>query len=271
MKQLFLAFIFTFSFTLSCVADNWIVCGEQGFSGHIQGIAADESGIYWSFIDTLLKTDYNGKKLFSYKSVPHCGDICIAEGKIYVTMGLRNKNIKEHNGHRSWIFVHDAKDLKLLKKHKIHCSLPDGIAFANGRFYVGSSPGKELHKLNPLLVYDKNFNLLKQYDLDIEVPTRYGIQTLNIVNGKLLASFYSKLNHGVFFKLNDFSKMESLFPVNTSYGAAVVPEKIAGTKNVFLIAHSSGTKKNYSAKLLTVKYNNGKLIPFKLPQTVNKQ
>lgn len=253
-------------------AEQWIDCPEKHLDGHIQGIAADESGIYWSFSRALIKTDYSGKKLFSMKNIPHYGDVCVVDGKVYVAVIIQGrKNIIAHKKHRAWIFVHDAKTLKFLRKYKIPHPLPDGIAYADGKFYVGGGKGRDFHLLNPLYVYDKNFNLLKEHTLDIGSQTRYGTQTLNIVNGKLLASFYmDKAKKAYFFDLNALSKPDSFFPVRVSNGFAVVPEKIAGEKDVFLIAKSTGKKRDYSAKLRVVKYVDGKLKPFKIPSAVSK-
>ena len=50
-----------------------IVCEAKGFRGHLQGIAADESGIYWSFYDTVVKTDWSGRELARVAIPRHAG------------------------------------------------------------------------------------------------------------------------------------------------------------------------------------------------------
>ena len=59
-----------------------IVCEREDFPGHLQGIAADPSGICWSFYDTVVKTDYRGKIIASAKAPRHSGDLCIADGRV---------------------------------------------------------------------------------------------------------------------------------------------------------------------------------------------
>ena len=75
-----------------------IVCEKQGFNGHLQGIAADKTGIYWSFYDTVVKTDYTGKITASATVPPHAGDLCVSEGKIYVSLTYYHKADIQRDG-----------------------------------------------------------------------------------------------------------------------------------------------------------------------------
>lgn len=90
-------------------AKNEIFCEEGGFKGHLQGIASDTNSLYWSFYDTILKTDYKGRKIKSVPVVTHAGDLCVAEGKVYVTISIYSAaELKKREGQRCWIFVYDT-------------------------------------------------------------------------------------------------------------------------------------------------------------------
>ncbi len=266
-KFLTILLLLLFVFPLSAGEGMWIECREKGFKGHLQGIAADENGIYWSFTDVLLKTDYTGKTLISRPVFSHCGDICVVDGKIYAAMVLRlpEKEMAKFDNWSGWIFEFDAATLELTGKYKSHKPRIDGITFASGKFYVGVDGGRNFHPVNEILICDRNFKLLETRTIDIGQPTRYGAQTLNFVQGKLLASFYSdKRKKACFFTPDDISRPESFFPQRCSFGLAEIPESFCGEKDVFLLAHNTGTRRNWSAKLQIVKYAGGKLIPVKL-------
>ena len=53
------------------------------FIGHVQGIAADETGIYCSFAYEFLKLDFAGKTLFRRPAPFHSGDTTTDGEKIY--------------------------------------------------------------------------------------------------------------------------------------------------------------------------------------------
>ena len=73
-------------FAVANIHAGEILCEAGGFAGHLQGIAADATGIYWSYYDTILKTDYAGKTLATVKIPRHSGDLCAANGKVYVSV-----------------------------------------------------------------------------------------------------------------------------------------------------------------------------------------
>ena len=267
MKKLFLGLVGAMLFGTVFAGDVWIECSEKNFKGHLQGIAADESGIYWSFYDTLLKTDYYGKKLALFPRISHMGDLCVVNGKVYVALTIYGpSHIVKHDNWQGWVLVFDAGTLKYLGRHKMAVPAVDGIAFLDGKFYVGVAAERELHPLNKVLVYDKEFKFLKELTLDIGQKTFYGAQTINPFGSRLLFSFYGeKKKKSYIFEPDDLTKIVDTFPVRTSYGMAAVPKSIAGAENVFLIAHNTGKARSWSARLKVVQLIDGKLQPFKLP------
>ena len=259
---------------ITCSAqERYIVLPPEGLEGHVQGITADETGIYWSHTSSLLKTDYEGKILASVKVPSHAGSLCITDGKLFVSMALRGtKILQAHEKCRSWIFEFDSTTLEVVRKYK-HPELtgPDGLAFHDGKFYIAKGFPRDPHPINEIIIYDRNFKRLETRKVDIGQNTMYGAQMLAVVDGKLLAGFYGdKKKKGYFFELNDFTKVVGTFPVRGSFGLVEVPVSVAGEKGVFLIAEATGTRPNYGARVRVVKYENGKLTPFHKPLRASK-
>ena len=102
----------------SLLASSPIVC-EGTYSGHLQGVAAQgDEYIFWSFTNTLVKTDMQGKILVKVKVDSHSGDLCIHENKIYAAVNLGKFN-QEPGIADSWIYVYDSKNLGLQSRHNI--------------------------------------------------------------------------------------------------------------------------------------------------------
>jgi len=273
VKKLFICCTILSALMLCAAQERYITLPPEGLEGHIQGVAADETGIYWSHTTSLLKTDYEGKILASVKVPSHAGSLCVTDGKLFVSMALRGtKILNEHEKCRSWIFEFDSTTLEPVKKHK-HPELtsPDGITFHDGKFYIAKGFPREPHPVNEIIIYDRNFKLLETRKIDIGQNTMYGAQMLAVVDGKLLAGFYGdKKKKGYFFELNDFTNVIGTFPVRGSFGLAELPVSVAGEKRVFIIAEVTGKRPNWGARVRVVKYENGKLTPFHKPLNTSK-
>ena len=202
---------------------------------------------------------------FTRVAIPrHAGDLCIAEGKVYVSVILYNKKMAKRAGGTGWIYICDT-DLKFLRKVAIpDTPRPDGIAFSNGSFYVaGDDFGKAPHPVNTISVYDKNFKFEKKLTVDIGKPTRYGAQTLNAVDGRILAGFYASKGNSVFLELPEL-KTVGTFPLSVNVGMAPVPKKLAGERELYLIARITGKKNDMGGKVLVRERRGGKLVPAEL-------
>ena len=268
MKQILCLLLCAANALVLLCAAEWIECSEKGFKGHLQGIAADESGIYWSFSDTLLKTDYQGRKLASVSWFSHMGDLCVVNGSVFVALTVRGKNnLREYENWKGWVLAFDAASLKYLARYRIGAPRIDGIAYVDGKFFIGIDAGRAPHPLNDILVYDRSFKLLEKVTVDIGSNTSYGVQTMNPYHGKLLTSFYGdRRKKSYVFDINDFSRISGEFPVRTSFGMAAVPPAVAGAEDVFLIARNTGKKRDWSARLQVVRMVDGKLKTYKIPQ-----
>ena len=241
-----------------------IVCEKSDFSGHLQGIAADANGIYWSFYDTLVKTDYAGRILAAVEVPRHAGDLCVTEGKIHVSVTLYDRKAIEREGGTGWVYIYDT-NLKFLGKTALpDTPRPDGIAFCDGKFYIaGDDFGKAPHPVNTISVYTPDLKFERKVTVDIGRPTRYGAQTLNAAEGKLLAAFYAKSPGSVLLALPGLT-VEGVFPASVSVGFAFVPPEFSGGRKLVLIARNTGKRGAYGAKLLIREWRDGKLLDAEL-------
>lgn len=243
-----------------------IVCETAGFPGHLQGIAADESGIYWSFYNTVVKTDYTGRELAHVQIPRHAGDLCVADGKVYISVIYYDRKLAKREGGTGWIYICDP-DLKFRSLRKValpDTPRPDGITYLDGKFYIaGDDFGKAPHPVNTISVYDRELKFERKISVDIGKPTRYGAQTLNAVNGRILAGFYAGKGNSVFFEPPELKTVE-IFPLSVNVGMAAVPKALSGGRELFLIARITGKKDEWGGKALVYERRDGKLFPAEL-------
>ncbi len=149
--------------------------------GHVQGIACDENAIYAVFANLVCKFDWTGKLIKSTEAPFHAGDPCVANDKLYVSMSTESAEA---------LFEYDL-DLNLTRKLKLEkCPGGDGVAFLNGKFYVGGPSSDKPHLDNYVLVYDENFNLIDENYINYGVPTAYGPQSIASWKDRLFVAFY---------------------------------------------------------------------------------
>ena len=252
-------------FVALAVSGAEIVCEKQDFRGHLQGIAADASGIYWSFYDTVVKTDHAGRILASVKAPRHSGDLCVAGGLVYVSITHYDAQTAEREGGTGFVYAYDT-NLNFVRKFALpDTPRPDGIAFCGGKFYVaGDDFGKGDHRVNTVSVYTPDFKFERKIAVDIGRPTKYGVQTLNEFDGRLLAAFYAR-SGSVFLTVPEL-KVSGVFPTSASVGFAFVPPELSGGRRLVLIGRNTGRRGAYGAKLLVREWKDGKLLDAELPR-----
>lgn len=223
----------------------------RDFRGHIQGFAADETGIYCAFGHDMAKIDFNGRILIRFAAPSHSGDIATDGEKIYCAAALWNsvpaswEVIKKYNA-SSCIFVYN-KNLELLEiKPLKNLQGIDGLAFINGKFYVGLNHLGAKHRTeNRIAILDKNFNLLKIATVTIGTRTKFGAQTLNNYQGKLLAAFYGGGKKSYIFDPQELENSSSVvkpvatFPENVCVGFCETPQGRAPIPGTFIIARNT--------------------------------
>ncbi len=153
-----------------------IECGGT-YSGHLQGVATQgDEYIFWSFTNTLVKTDLKGKILVKVSVDGHSGDLCVQDDKIYAAVNLGEFN-QEPGKADSWVYVYDSENLALLSRRAIPQAVhgAGGMDFNDGSFYVvGGLP--EGYQENYVYQYDPEFNFVKRHVIESGY-TLMGIQT----------------------------------------------------------------------------------------------
>ena len=150
-----------------------VTCAGQ-YPQHLQGIAGNGvDALYWSFTTVLVKTDLTGKALARVDVPTHHGDLCCADGRLYVAWS----NQFNKPGADSKVYVYNADDLGLEKIVPV----PEvtfgagGLDCRDGRFFVigGLPPGVEE---NYVYEHDGDFRYLRTHVLPSGY-TNLGIQT----------------------------------------------------------------------------------------------
>ena len=158
-----------------------VVC-PGAYGGHLQGIAIDDNNsIYWSFTVALVKTDETGNILAKVDVPNHHGDLTTKDGKVYVAVWFTSNNKARYTNF--WIYVYDAKDLKLISKHSVPEAVhgAGGVGHHKGHFFVVGGLPKG-YKENYVYEYDKNFKFLKRHVIKSGY-TDVGIQTVCFSQG----------------------------------------------------------------------------------------
>lgn len=254
MKYFFLLILFAAG---TLCGSNLIVTSGHSCKSHLQGIAADETGIYWSFTQELIKTDYQGRFLAKAPLFFHTGDICMVDGEIYTATDYRPQGDRPTQS----AVCRYGKDLKLKQIYPIYPAniKIEGITFYKGKFYIGVGGNNPPHRKNDILVCDREMKILKRITVDIGVDTRFGVQNLCVVNDMICGGFYAK-SDGVLFAPETL-EIKGTFPLTPTEGIAKVPEKYAGNNDTWFLAHSVGKRGDYKGRVRVYKITNGKRTP----------
>lgn len=156
---------------------------EGAYPQHLQGVCADErDALFWSFTTRLVKTDPRGKLLKEISVESHHGDLCYAEGKLYVAVNLGKFNEPEGKAD-SWIYVYDASDLSLKARHAVPQAVhgAGGIAFHDGRFMVVGGLPPQVPE-NYVYELDRDLRFVRRHTL-ASGYTLMGIQTAAFADG----------------------------------------------------------------------------------------
>jgi hypothetical protein len=211
---------------------------EGSYPRHVQGICTNgKDAIYWSWTESLVKTDVDGRILKSVPAPNHQGDLCYHDGKVYVAVNLGKFNQPAGKAD-SWVFVYDADTLAELSRHPVQQAVhgAGGMAWKDERFFiVGGLPpdGKE----NYVYEYDEKFTFLKRHILDSGY-TLMGIQTVEYTQGAWWFGCYGK--PPVLLRADEDFKVTGEWNFNAAVGIAALPD------GRFLIAENKvdASKKN---------------------------
>lgn len=170
------------------VADRIDCSGAGAYGGHLQGVAAGDGGIYWSFTRHIVKTDFSGRPVAVREAPSHQGDLCVKDGTVYVAVNRGRFN--QEKGAVSEVMSYDAETLKPLETWPLP-EMPHGaggMTWRGDRFFiVGGLPAT--HECNYVYEYTKQFKFVRRHDL----PTGFtlmGIQTAAYEEGRFLFGIY---------------------------------------------------------------------------------
>lgn len=198
-KSLLLAAVVGMGLAGVCETEIRVTAPFDQKGGHVQGLCKGEGCYYLSQMTRLHKVDLEGRSIKSVPVLSHTGDLCFHDGYVYASVAAY---AGPHKG-KGLIQVYD-QDLKLVRE-KVYPRGMDGIAYMNGKLFVGNGchretvphePGVEPQSKTPH--FDNDMAVVDAETLELEkvVPythgykTRYGAQNIES-DGKLLyVSFY---------------------------------------------------------------------------------
>ena len=161
-------------------------------------------------------------------------------------MLLRKPELIAANGNSKGAMFRFSKDLELKKKYPLPSVKEgiDGITFHKGCFYVAPVLAKTPHKESSVVLFDRNVKFIKRIDFVTESNKQFGIQTLNVVHGLLLAAFYDNTKYSPLLDPESMQVKKTLL-LRPSVGMAKVPAKIAGNDNTFIVGRIKGQRGAY--------------------------
>lgn len=255
---------------------------------HLQGIACDETGIYYGFADGVTKTDWTGKVLAqgasAYGSTGHIGDVCLHNGLLYAT-SWRNKPGtvnsggapgSENSGREGMIQVFNAADLVMIpEKNRVLPYSTDGIEFYNGAFWIGLPySGPYPHTNMTIAVWNEDFSR------ELSRPVHYSDGTKLLYTMQTLAEMDGLLWHGCYVDENWYRGRKLPLPANRTYltdekgnivystsvwtatGIAMVPESLSHGRRLVITA---GDAKSGGARVDVRfwEWLDGELVPYR--------
>jgi hypothetical protein len=193
---------------------------EGTYPRHLQGICTnDKDAIYWSWTDSLVKTDSGGRVLKQVPVANHHGDLCFHAGRVYVATNLRKFN-RTAGEADSWVYVYDGDTLAELAKHPVPELVhgAGGMAFHGGKFIIvgGLPPGVNE---NYAYQYDEDFRFQKRHVL-ASGYTLMGIQTVTHADGAWWFGCYGK--PAVLLRADENFTFTGKWDFNASVGIAPI-------------------------------------------------
>jgi len=165
---------------------------EGVYPKHLQGIATDDQrAIFWCFTDVLLKTDLDGHILKKVPVANHHGDLCYADGRVYVAVNLGKFNQPEGKAD-SWVYVYDPADLRETARYRTPEVVygAGAIGYRQGRFFVAGGLPIGVNE-NYVYEYDGQFRFIARHVV-ASGYTRMGIQTATFGGGHWWFGCYGK-------------------------------------------------------------------------------
>ena len=203
-------------------------------SGHIQGLACSEKGIYLSHATGLAKIGWDGKLIKHINTPAHLGGIAYANGRIYGAFILRSRgNMKE--GKPGLLRVWD-EELNQIDE-KAFQETAGSVGVLGDTIYYAIGYDKEPHR--PCSVKRVGLDLSDRGNqtFDFGYPIRYGIQAIATDGQSLICANYG----GTSLVNPAFTTFKKLTCPSFAEGFARVPKSIAKRETpVFLTVRALG-------------------------------
>lgn len=191
-----------------------IICEGQ-YPHHLQGLTGNgKDTLYWSFTDILVKTDLAGKALAQVQVPTHHGDLCFANGKLYVAWS----NHFNKPGADSHVYRYDAASLALEETVRV----PEadfgagGMEEHDGHFFIiGGLP--QGYEENWVHEYDGELHYLRTHLLPSGY-TNLGIQTVCFHDGFWWFGCYTVEGHKGLLKADEDFHLVGIYDVSPAIG-----------------------------------------------------
>lgn len=155
-------------------------------TGHIQGAACSEEGVYLSHAGGIEMVGWDGKLIRRVDAPSHLGDVAYADGKVYGAFVLRGRERGDRPG---MVKVWNSKLEPLAEKR--FAEPLDGIAVLGGVIYTGVDRwGGKPHPLCCIKRLDLGLNDLGNTDVDLGYEIHYGVQTMSTDGKEILLGNY---------------------------------------------------------------------------------
>jgi hypothetical protein len=198
-------------------------------SGHIQGLACSEKGIYLSHQTGLAKLGWDGK-LVKHIEVPgHLGGIACANGRLYGAFIIRKpKDMKD--GRPGLLRVWD-EDLNMVCE-KAFQETAGSVGVLGDTIYYAIALPKKPHR--PCSVKRLGLDLADRGDqtFDFGYDIKYGIQAIATDGKSLICANYG----GVSLVNPEFTSFKKLKCPSFAEGIALVPKSITKRETPVFIA-----------------------------------
>jgi len=228
---------------------------EGAYPRHLQGICTNErDAIYWSWTDTLVKTDSRGHVLKQVKVANHHGDLCFQDGKVFVAVNLGEFN-RPPGRADSWVFVYDGNTLAELRRHRVPELVhgAGGMGYHAGKFIVVGGLPEGVNE-NYIYEYDENFVFQRRHVL-ASGYTLMGIQTAAFAHGAWYFGCYG--NPRVLLRANPRFHLTGRWTFDAALGIVGLADRR------FLIGQNNRTEgRGYEGRVVLARPDNEKGLVF---------
>ena len=203
-------------------------------SGHIQGLACSEKGIYLSHQEGLAKIGWDGKMIKHVETPRHLGGIAYADGRIYGAFIIRDqKDMKE--GKPGLIRVWD-EDLNQVAEETFQ-ETAGCVGVLGDTVYYAIGYGKKPHRECSIKRLGLDLSDRGNQKFDFGYAIKYGIQALATDGKSLICANYG----GVSLADPEFTTFKKLNTPSFAEGFALVPKSISKReKPVFMAVRALG-------------------------------